>query len=129
QHVIDVIFHGRREIRDRLGRLFTDAGAIHGPSLVAVENVDNIAFFGVVGAVFVGVAPIILEVDEAHEFAGMSELRPAPGAFAFTNFEVGRAAQGFSQLVENLTCLGDALFGQNGGRILPWAHRSNGRIV
>src|ERR1700730_17303270 len=59
----------------------------------------------------------------------MPELRPAAVTLALTNFEIGGAAQSFSQLAENLACLDDSLFRQHGIRILLCTHRSNCPIV
>ena len=56
-------------------------------------------------AVFVRVAPIIVEVDVAGKLAIVAKQRPAALAQALMDFRIARAAQPIDELAENLLAL------------------------
>lgn len=118
QQMLGIFFQFVLELVDFFGRLFADAVVVHGPAVVSQEEIDDVAFFSVVGAIEAGVAPVILEFEVGGQIVVVAELRDAAGALRFAEVHEGVAAGGVDRLGQKLLGFAGAGFRHHGFGVL-----------
>src|SRR5271154_6278642 len=118
QDIVNVALYGFLKICHRGCRLFVHSAAVHGPAIIAVKHVDDVALLRIIDAMLIRIAPVIFELDVTSKLAGVTNVGAPPFALSFMNFGVRSSAESVDQLRKNFSRLGDTLLLSHRVRIL-----------